>query len=77
MGCGGQEEGAHGEGGDSSPQKRKRQLSTHETDALDTRAEVTARFVVVGGGWGLGEFIISFAYCSRRGGAKRRRREIK
>lgn len=50
---GGQEEGAHGEGGDSSPQK-KSQLSAHETDALDTRAEVTARLVVVGGGWGCG-----------------------
>lgn len=76
MGCGGQEEGAHGEGGDSSPQKKKKGNYQRTRDALDTRAEVTARFVVVGGGWGVGEFIIGFAYCSRRGGAKRRR-EIK
>lgn len=39
--------------------KRKRQLSAHETDALDTRAEVTARLVVVGGGWRWGSLLLA------------------
>lgn len=39
--------------------KKKRQLSAHETDALDTRAEVTARLVVVGGGWRRGSLLLA------------------